>query len=162
MNQASPAKEKSKKGLYIFLLVGIILIISFLSPIGWFLFNLHRSIKHTIVEADTGFRKATNSINPEELRSWALELIHNRAPKKEVLDTMPSSIRNLYADPPEDAWIDGSSVNVIWGGGFFHWGFYIGSTNETRPFMSENKEYPYNFEWRPGIYYTREANWKLQ
>lgn len=114
-----------------------------------------------VVEADAGFKKAKSTIDPEVVRAWALECIQKNASRKEIANLMPESMRNLYGEPP-DAWVDGSSLNLLWGGGFFHWGFYIGNTNETMPFNSENHEYPYNFEWRPGIYYTREAKWELQ
>jgi hypothetical protein len=115
-----------------------------------------------LAQADEGFKKAQKTIDPEMLRVWALENIHKNASRKEIASSMPEYLRTLYDEPPEDAWVDGSSMNLIWGGGFFHWGFYIGDTNETMPFVSNNSEYPYNFEWKSGIYYTREAKWKLQ
>jgi len=53
-------------------------------------------------------------------------------------------------------------LTLIWGDGFFHWVFYIGATNDTLPHVSQNRQYPFNFEWRRGIYYAREANQELQ
>jgi hypothetical protein len=94
-------------------------------------------------------------------RSWALENIRKKATPREIVGTMPKYIRDLYKYPP-DAFVDESTLFLMWGGGFFHWGFHIGDTNATLPFISNNQEYPYNFEWWPGIYYTREAHWKLQ
>jgi hypothetical protein len=114
-----------------------------------------------VVEADAGFKRARQTIDPEQLRAWALEMIQKKASGKEAPISMPGYIHHLYSEPPEIL-VDDSCVNLMWGGGFFHWGFHIGNTNETLPFISDNTEYPYNFEWKPGIYYTREGKWKLQ
>jgi hypothetical protein len=161
MNNTPPTKIKTSKGLYFGVLVVVILILGCLSPVGWFAFQIHRDVKRSIVYADSGFRRATNTINPEELRAWALENVQKNSSPKELALLMPENIRSLYNEPP-DAWLDGSCVCLFWGGGFFHWGLYVGNTNEIMAFISQNQEYPYNFEWKPGIYYTREAKWDLQ
>jgi hypothetical protein len=81
---------------------------------------------------------------------------------------IPDYIKNFYSIPPEDILVIPKTSNkeatvlIFWGGGFFHWTLEVGDTNFSLPFNSGNPEYPYNFEWVPGIYYTREANWKLQ
>jgi hypothetical protein len=153
---------KPKKILWTVSLVVVVLLLIGLARIGSFWFYIRTSAKRSIIEADSGFRRATNTINPEDLRAWALEMVRKEATEKQLSESMPGYIRNLYAGPPPFAFVSGSCVCLMWGGGFFHWGFFIGSTNETMPFVSANREYPYNFEWRPGIYYTREADWKLQ
>jgi hypothetical protein len=161
MSQAPPTNGKSKKHLLVIVLVVFVLVLTCLSPFGWILFQIHKGVKQSIVLADSGFRKATNTINPEDLRAWALKMAQEKASGNQTPESMPGYIRNLYSKPP-DIEVEGSGVTLMWGGGFFHWGFYIGSTNEMMPFISENTEYPYNFEWVPGIYYTREAKWNLQ
>ena len=122
-----------------------------------------------IHKADEGFRKAKRTIDSDQLRSWALEEIKNlsgtngfstKIPQSEI----PDYIKNLYSIPPEDAWVNpktsesAACVMIMWGGGFFHWGFDIGSTNFV---SSANPEYPKAFMWCPGIYYRREAAWGL-
>lgn len=121
---------------------------------------MHEVLGKTIVEADAGFRRATNTINPEDLRAWALLLIQSNTSDKEATESLPDYIQNLYPEPPDVVVVE-TSVTLIWGGGFFHWGFFVGNTNETMPFISDNPQYPYNFEWKPGIYYSRETKRKL-
>jgi hypothetical protein len=137
--------------------------------LGYFIFISPFRVVH---EADTGFRKAKNIINPEQLRAWALaEIPKHPQLTNDVIpqisnSEIPSNIQKLYAALPEDAVIqkygDQKYVQISWGGGFFHWALLVGDTNFSLPFNSANHEYPYNFEWVPGIYYTRECNWKLR
>jgi len=117
--------------------------------------------KKSLTEADAGFKKATNTIDPESLRTWALESIRTNATIKDVTNSIPKEIQTLYSASPEIE-IGGSGITLSWGAGFFHWVLYIGGTNDTLPHISKNRQYPFNFEWRPGIYYTREANLELQ
>jgi len=117
--------------------------------------------KKSLAEADAGFKKATNTLDPETLRTWALESIRTNATIKDVTNTIPRELQTLYGAPPEIE-IGGTGITLSWGAGFFHWVLYIGATNDTLPHVSQNRQYPYNFEWRPGIYYTREANRELQ
>ena len=119
------------------------------------------AVKKQLLDADAGFKKATNTIDPEALRAWALESAHKRRTDQAVTNVMPKEILTLYDEPPDIEVYD-SEVKLRWGGGFFSWFFIIGNTNDTAPFHSENQEFRYNFEWRPGIYYTREANRELQ
>jgi hypothetical protein len=120
----------------------------------------------TIYHADEGFKRAKKTISPEELRSWALQTFkeHSGTNNPEIsVSEIPGSIRNLCSGGPEDAVISrNGGVVIFWGGGFFHWVIEIENTNFSEPFRSENEEYPYNFEWTNGIYYSREAVWKLQ
>jgi hypothetical protein len=118
-------------------------------------------VKKSLAEADAGFKKATNTLDPEALRTWALESVRTNANIKDVTNSLPHELQNLYSLPPQIE-IGGSGMTLSWGGGFFHWVLYIGATNDTLPHVSKNRQYPYNFEWRPGIYYTREANQELQ
>jgi hypothetical protein len=158
MNQVPPNKSGAQKVVKIFTAV-IILVIAVVFY-WWF------TPPHFVVEADTGFKSAKQTIDPEQLRAWALESV-KRWPDTNGMRPIPASeipqyIRNLYAYPPEDASVTEDRVVVFWGGGFFHWVIEIGDTNFSKPFNSGNPEYPYNFEWVKGIYYSREANWKLQ
>jgi hypothetical protein len=116
--------------------------------------------KKSLAEADAGFKKATNTLNPETLRTWALESIRTNATIQDVTNSMPREIQTLYREPPQIE-IGRSGLTLSWGEGFFHWVFYIGATNDTLPHISQNRQYPFNFEWRPGIYYTREATQEL-
>ena len=169
MNQPPSTKIKSRRTLkFIFVVLAVVMLFCSL-PIGWLVwsgFSMYRGVKQSIVEADAGFRKATNTIDPETLRTWALQEIQNHSNTNGSVSIstseIPAPIKNLYSIPPEDAESDGSTVTIYWGGGFFHWVIEIGSTNFSEPFNSGNSDYPYNFEWVKGIYYSREAAWKLQ
>jgi len=141
-------------------ILGLIAGIIFAAGAFW-LRRFSAAIKQPVIYADAGFKRATNTIDPEALRAWALENVRQKASTRDVAATMPASIRNLYDEPPE-VQIDEKCLTLSWGGGHFHWVLYIGDTNLTLPFVSDNQGYPYNFEWRPGIYYTREAGPKLQ
>jgi len=118
-------------------------------------------VKKSLADADAGFKKATNTIDPEGLRAWALESIRTNATIKDVTNSIPREIQTLYHETPEIE-IGKSGLILSWGGDFFHWVYYIGATNDTLPHISQNRQYPFNFEWRPGIYYSREANQELQ
>ena len=111
--------------------------------------------------ADKGFRKIKETINPEQLRAWALEEIQEHSATNEAnipISEIPSYIQELFSDPVEDAGVykytDETNVQICWGGGFFHWMVDIGPTNYTETTGVTN-----NFttvEWVPGIYYSRE------
>ncbi len=119
-----------------------------------------------VVEADAGFKKAKQTIDSEQLRAWALKLIREwpetNGPQRIPESEIPPYIQNLYSYPPEDVSVLDNKVVIFLGGGFFHWVIEIGSTNFFKPFKNNYSEYQYNFEWTRGIYYTREASWKLQ
>jgi hypothetical protein len=135
--------------------------------LGYFL-----SIPLQIVrDADAGFRKAKKTIQPEQLRSWALESIRsytgtNGYSQEIPISEIPPSIKTLYSIASEKAWATPKSADseafvlIYWGGGFFHWGFYIGSTNFT---VSTNLEMDHQIaEWVPGIYYMHEGKRKIR
>ena len=122
-----------------------------------------------IHEADAGFRKAKKTIDPERLRSWALDSIKwhsgtNGFSENLPISKIPDYITNLYSIPPEDAWITPktadheASVGIIWGGGFFHWGLFVGPTNYLM-YPDGNHQIA---EWVSGIYYMHEGGRKIR
>jgi hypothetical protein len=162
MNPQPPNNSGAQTIVKTFTAVIIIVIATVFSLILWWWFNPPK----IVVEADAGFKRAKQTIDPEQLRQWALESINrwpatngwHKIPESEI----PKNIQTLYSYLPEDASVTGDTVVIFWGGGFFHWALEIGSTNVSRPSKYSNPEYPYYFKWCPGIYYTREARWKLQ
>jgi hypothetical protein len=114
-----------------------------------------------VIQADKGFKKAKETINPEELRAWALKEI----PKCSVTNEdgqifipnsdIPSYIKELFGEPPVEASVGEyrgeKYVSFSWGGAFFDWGIAIGSTNLASPFNSEET----TTRWVPGIYFAR-------
>jgi hypothetical protein len=117
-----------------------------------------------VAEADAGFKRAKQTIDPEQLRVWALESI-KRWPATNGYQAIPESeipkyIQNLYSSPPEDAMVMGDSVTIFWGGGFFHWVIEVGSTNFEHS-ANESADYQ-TVEWRRGIYYSHEGHRKIQ
>jgi len=127
------------------------------------------SARNALRTADAGFKKAKQTINPEELRTWALETIKRYPDTNDGSPSIPPSeipkfVRDLYSQPPFDTIVlqrgsNQSSVLFMWGGGLFAWSIEVGQTN----LISEtNPEYPRSFTWVPGIYYTRESSWDLQ
>jgi hypothetical protein len=166
MNQvpSSPFKvSRLKKPFLWMVLIGALAFMAFRS-------GLLVATPHGIIRtADAGFRKAKQTINPEDLRAWALESLKHwsntndeisRIPRSEI----PTYIRDLYSDPAEAVVFQGenypvSSITILWGGGFFHWAIQIGPTNFVR---QPNPVYPRVFMWVPGIYYTREGDQDLQ
>jgi len=160
MNPEPPNNSGAQKIVKTCAAVIIMIIAAVFVLIFWWWFTPPQMV----VEADAGFKKAKQTIDPEQLRAWALQEIKTHSGKYASIPEaeVPKYIQNLYSNPPESVWVDGSCVNILWGGGFFGWGFYIGDTNKVMPLISDNREYPYNFEWKPGIYYTRETRRKLQ
>jgi len=110
-----------------------------------------------VVMADAGFKKAKMTIDSEKMRTWALMEIakgQHAIPDSEI----PDYIQKLYDEPVEGALVENDAgtdhVELIWGGGFFHWGFSVGSTNY---FLAAGVQNTYTMaEWVPGIYYGRE------
>lgn len=115
--------------------------------------------------ADGGFIKARQSVNPEELRQWAMTEMLQRTPKVGGLDgtnipmsEIPSNIYYLYPVPPGEvtAFNDKgqSYICFAWGSGLFHWMIVVGPTNYTEP-TGVWTDYT-TARWTNGIYYTRE------
>ena len=150
----SPTIPGARKPTNLFVwVVAFIVLIFFAYKIGSFFHNINLAADQALNEADGGFRKAKNTINPEQLRTWALESIERRTNLHEVYKSMPDNIRNLYEEPP-DVSVNESCVVLMWGGGFFHWEIDIGPTNYTETTGVENIHT--TVEWVPGIYYSRE------
>jgi hypothetical protein len=133
----------------------------------------------TLHRADAGFRKAKKTIDPEQLRTWALQEIAKNPTNDGIFppeipnSEIPNYIQKLYSQPVENAviWksaddtnfalltlhsnsveLGQSNVTIFWGGPFFHWMFEIGPTN----FVPPSDPYVSTAEWIPGIYYGRE------
>lgn len=162
MNEAPPTNQGPQKrpiSLFGALMIWAVVVVGLLSIFpGRFIL----AAANTIYQADEGFKRARRTIDPEELRRWALQEIAKHSSNHEIpASEIPGYIANLYSRRPEEAVRGQSTVAIVWGGGFFHWVIEIGDTNFSRPFVSDNPEYFYNFEWTNGIYYTREARWKL-
>jgi len=119
--------------------------------------------------ADAGFRRAKKTIDSEQLRAWALATVKSHNGTNGYVhyvknSEIPEYIVNLYSTPPETAWVlpnvsdQDALVGIIWGGGFFHWGFYVGTTNYImEPFGDHQIA-----EWTNGIYYMHEGNLKIR
>ena len=151
-------------------------ILAFLSIWALISFDANR----TLHKADAGFRKAKLTIDPEQLRAWALQEIAKNPtndgifPPKIPNSGIPSYMQKLYSQPVEDAviWkfagntnfalltlhsnsveqLGQTNITIFWGGPFFHWMFEIGPTN----FVPPSDSYVSTAEWVPGIYYARE------
>jgi len=114
-----------------------------------------------VVAADAGFRRAKQTIDPEKLREWALKQIAKKKGHGDLIPQteLPDYIYKLYDSPPDVCLSKGvgeDDVMLIWGGGFFHWGFHIGSTNLVlRTNLAPDDSYAVA-QWVPGIYYARE------
>jgi hypothetical protein len=122
-----------------------------------------------MIQADAGFRRAKKTIDPEQLRAWALATVKSHNGTNGYIhhvenSELPDYILNLYSIPPEMAWASPKAtdqdvlVGIVWGGGFFHWGFYIGTTN----YVMEPSGDHVIAEWTPGIYYAHEGNRKIR
>jgi hypothetical protein len=157
MNVPPPIEKRRSNRIWIIVVVALLLLAI---PIGFF-----ASIPlMAVYKADSGFRKAKKTIDPEELRAWALEEIKkNGSANGFILNSeIPDKLRNLYDYTPSAGVVPKTEdheacVMIMWGGGFFSWGFDIGSTNYV---ASTNFDYT-PFMWHPGIYYRHEGHWGL-
>src|ERR1700722_11706048 len=111
-----------------------------------------------VVEADKGFKKAKETINPEQLRVWALEEIQKYSTTNETSipnADIPSYIKELFSESPAEAGVvkygGQKAVFFNWGGPFFDWSIIIGSTNLPPQYSSEET----TTRWVPGIYFSR-------
>lgn len=103
----------------------------------------------------------------DELRTWAMELIHNGTKSEEeyyhrfsrTARTLPNVLLRHSDGAPNAVYIfregkpERDYVVVSWGGGFGHWGLKIGS--EAFVPKSDGSEF-YNIPWCPGIYIWHE------
>ncbi len=152
MTQATQNISRPKKKIFWAALLVVSSVVCVL-PVWLILHQIGRGIRESVAEADSGFKKATNSINPEDLRSWALENVRQKATRTELYRSMPENIRTLYSEPP-DARVDGDILILMWGGGFFHWEIDVGPASFSETTGVDN--HFTTLEWIPGIYYSRE------
>jgi hypothetical protein len=141
--------------------IGLLLVAAIIAGISHFELWLSAPDSQ-VVEADKGFRKAKETINPEQLRAWALKEIETQKssitnedglipiPNSEI----PSYIKELFDEPPAVAGITkyGSQKCVWfnWGGSFFDWSIFIGPTNLVPQYSSEET----TTRWVPGIIFS--------
>ena len=164
MNESSKIEKYSFRIRHFLI---IILVALACIPLGYILYfgvAIYEGSSHVLHEADGGFKKAKSSVNPEQLRAWALSEISRHSETNtdgsghDISSEIPDYMQRLYPDLPEDATVypdhDQPYVDICWGGGFFHWTIDIGSTNFTETTGATN-EYT-TAEWVPGIYYSRE------
>ena len=87
----------------------------------------------------------------KQLQDWAQQVLEKHKDAKESSgiphEDIPSFILNL--DPPLEPFVivfPRSHVTIDWGGGFGHWGLFVGdSTPPDNPII-------YAIEWVPGVY----------
>jgi hypothetical protein len=89
--------------------------------------------------------------HPEDLQDWAQKLLDLHAKEKESFTVpykeVPSFILEL--DPPLEPVVivfPRSHVAVDWGGGFGHWGLFLGMKEPLHNSLL------YSIEWVPGVY----------
>jgi hypothetical protein len=157
MNQEPPTNSgasKSKRLLFVSVLFVCVMVIAGIAGFKYWLSIPPKEV----VQADEGFKKAKATIDPEKLRAWALEEILKQQSAKTNFFIpnleIPTYIRNLYSYAPDDIEINGNTITIWWGGGFFHWMIDIGPTNFVETTGAENIYT--TVEWVPGIYYSRE------
>ncbi len=98
-------------------------------------------------------------VNPDELQAWATNLIAkssvtNGGSADVKQEDIPSYVRGIYTnDPPEFVEVitsdAGSYVLVAYGGGFGHWGLYVGYPT----LVEKSSQNFYVVQWKPGIYF---------
>jgi hypothetical protein len=120
-----PGASKSTKGFS-----GKILAAVFAAVVVYFIFFTTNPF-NIAYKADAGFRRATKSIDPEQLRVWAMREISTHLFTNETQRLrnipeadIPAQVKNLYSLPPSAAVMRNDSgenpyVKIIWGGGFF-------------------------------------------
>jgi len=111
-----------------------------------------------VIQAEKGFKKAKETINPEQLRAWALKEIQKYSVTNEANipnAEIPSYIKELFGEPPAGASVveygGQKCVFFSWGGAFFDWSIIIGLTNLAPQFNSEETI----TRWVSGIYFSR-------
>jgi len=166
MNPSPPKISETTKHKRSWLWIALVLLIAV--PVTVIVANeliffgrIVHSVRKAVRDADAGFKRAKQTIDPEQLRAWALASKERwsgtndwEIPKSEI----PEYIRNLYPQPPNAVLLQ-NGVMFMWGGGFFAWTLDVGPTN----YVAEtNPERPKVFMWVPGIYYARESSLDLQ
>jgi len=169
MNEAPTTKYGSSKikKLFCWVLLGIIAVLIAIPVclIGCFFIGPFEAVN----QADAGFRRAKKHIDPEQVRAWAFATVKSHNGTNGYIhhvenSEIPDYLVNLYSIPPEMAWVSPNAtdqdvlVGIVWGGGFFHWGFYIGTTN----YVKEPTGDHVIAEWTNGIYYAHEGSRKIR
>jgi len=168
MNEEPPPTSGAQKPKNLLLWIVALIILIFVTfvtyKVGTYVWLFHNAMiaaDQVLNEADGGFKKARETINPEQLRAWALQEIQKHSVTNEANipnSEIPSYIQKLFLEPVEDAGVykyaDETNVTICWGGGFFHWKIDIGPTNFTETTGVTNDFT--TVEWVPGIYYSRE------
>jgi len=115
--------------------------------------NYFRSIQPLAFKlADKLLAHLQKSVDPNEVQQWAVGMIQTNASGRrlainELPDTLKKtqpSIAELIIGNSES----NSSVVVIWGGGFGHWGLAAGNTN----YQLNNLAVAYSNKWVDGLY----------
>jgi len=110
-----------------------------------------------VEQTDKFAAQVKSSVNPDELQSWATNLIAKTpvsSPGGVEEKDVPNYVRAIYKDdPPEFVEIQhgdgGSYVQIAYGSGFGHWGLYVGFTN----LEMKSDENFYVVQWKPGIFF---------
>ena len=156
MNEATPLSS-DRIGAGAMLRVLVVVAISFSAvAIGLFLSPPMATHRH----AHATFNKARATIDPEALRKWAVEqaaLHPSGGPlkKQEIL----KAVLDLEPQLP-DVTVSSATANdnqpyavVIWGGGFFHWGMFVGARNYQLPHDPAAFQ---DLQWVSGIYFRHD------
>lgn len=108
------------------------------------------------------YSSVKRNVNPEELRAWAAGLAAN-APNQRItsINQLPASLQPLSAGFESGGVAPANSSNgwvltLMYGGGFFHYGMEIGSTN----FVDSSDDQLTVIPWVPGIYFKHEGRRK--
>jgi hypothetical protein len=109
-------------------------------------------------EHDTIWKwRVRGKVKPDALRTWAFQVISNNAADASGGGTTARSLSNAPAyltnvDEVEMVLPNPDCVEVVYGGGMYHWGLTIGDTN----LPVQALHYNYFEKWAPGIYYWNE------
>ena len=108
-------------------------------------------VEHYSVFTQKFLERVKRRHDPEKLREWALRLIEERRGMQGMAgverEKLPDFI--LKFDPPYKSFVlvTAESVMIDHGGGWGHWGLYIGP-----PDFRPSHPLQYTIEWVPGIY----------
>ena len=106
--------------------------------------------------------KIKATVNPDELQTWATNVIatasfHGSDSFVVKQADIPKWVGLVYKDEGDLGQVtverssEGEFVQILYGGGFGHWGLAIGSPT----LVLTNHDSCYNEIWKPGIYFWR-------
>lgn len=100
--------------------------------------------------------RVRHRVNPGELRTWAFQVLSNAAvipnfQAELMLTNAPAYLTNIHQ--PEMILSQQERVEVVYGGGLYHWGLTIGDPNLPPGGAGEVHRIE---TWAPGIYYWNE------